>query len=739
MNDKNQEKIWVAYLATYPPRECGIATFTADLINYGDELFFGKVETKVVAMNRKGAQRPKYSSKVILEINEDKKDEYVSAALKLNAIPEVKIVSIQHEFGLFGENYGENIVIFLENIKKPVTVTFHTVLPEPEDEMKLVTAKIMSLADKIVVMTELSKKLLIETYGILSEKIQVIPHGIHPQLYSDTKMAKEKLKLENKLIITTFGLLGRGKGIEYAIEAMPMIVAKHPNVLYLILGGTHPVVLHNEGEAYRNELVEQARRLKVEDHVVFHNRYLSTEDLLLFLEATDVYLSMSQNPNQAVSGTLTYALGAGRPVISTAFMQAKEIVTPEVGVLVGFNEWESVAKETIKLFDDKEKLLNMGKTAYFRTRSMTWPNVALSYMSMFSSLLPNFTEKNKYMLPIKIEHLKKLTDDFGILQFASMNNPDPAWGYTVDDNARALIALCWYNKLEPIRENEPLISIYLDFIERAYGESNGFINYFNKEKRPHPDLNKNENLEDANARTLWALAVAGVGAIPAKDKDRAQALFKKQFILHESISSPRAAAFYIKAFAEYASSPENINEVLYHVGNYADFLVDLFKKNSDEKWQWFEDSLTYSNAVLPEALLQAYSITKNRVYFETAKASLDFLIKHSFEGDVCVPVGQAGWFKKSSQKERYDQQPEEVSALVLALNRMTSVSKEATYRDKMMLAFDWFLGNNLSKQVVYTHSTGGCYDGISEGGINLNQGAESTISYLLARLVMETS
>ena len=615
-------------------------------------------------------------------------------------------------------------------------VTFHTVLPDPAPEMKQVTERIISRAEALVVMTELSKKLLAEVYNAPAEKIHIIPHGIHPQLYAGTEIAKSKLKLENKRVLSTFGLLGKGKGIEYAIRAMPKIAEKYGDVVYLVLGGTHPVVFKNEGEAYREELVALAKELGVEEHVVFYNKYLSTEDLLLYLQATDIYLSMSQNPNQAVSGTLTYALGAGRAVISTAFLQAQEIITPEVGALVGFGDSESVAEEVIKLFDDKEKLLNMGKTAYFRTRNMTWPNVALSYMRTLAGLVPNLSDKNKSLLPVKIDYLQKLTDDFGILQFASMSNPDPGWGYTVDDNARALVAISWYNQLHPSPDNESLIHTYLQFIERAALPEGGFVNYFNKDKDPHPSLNKNENLEDANARTLWALAVASVSDIPAPDKARAHHLFKKQFSLHENVSSPRAAAFYIKAFTEYATHGEDKDEIFSRIKNYADYLVDLYKRTREDKWRWFEDGLTYSNGVLPEALLAAYGVTKHRAYFDVAKEALDFLVEHSFEGEVCVPVGQAGWFQKGYRKEKYDQQPEEVSALILALHQMVLVGGDEFYREKKKLAFDWFMGNNLSRQIVYTHFTGGCYDGINKEGINLNQGAESAISYLLARLVM---
>ncbi|OGI68370.1 hypothetical protein A2738_00585 [Candidatus Nomurabacteria bacterium RIFCSPHIGHO2_01_FULL_42_15] len=727
----------VVYVTTYPPRECGIANFSADLISYSDELFLEKVESKVVAMDVGPVTAPLYSPKVIFQIEENNKVDYISVADKLNAMPEVKMVSIQHEFGIFGENYGNNIALFLEKLEKPSAVTFHTVLPRPESGMKSVMEKIIRHSDLQIVMTELSKKLLIEIYGAKAEKIKVTPHGIHPQQYVDTLPAQKELKLENKTILATFGLLSSGKGIEYAIAALPGILEKYPNTIYLVLGQTHPVVLRREGEIYRNKLIAQAKNLGVEKNVVFVNKYLSRNDLLLYLQATDIYLALSQNPDQAVSGTLTYALGAGRAVISTAFMQAKEIVTKEVGRLVPFSDSKSIELEVLKLLENKKILENMGKSAYLYTRNMTWPNVALSYMNIFSPFLSRATEKNKFMLPVNIAHIKKMTDNFGIFQFALLSNPDPKWGYTLDDNARALVALSWYNDLYPSEEAESLINIFLKFIERSSIDTGGFVNYFNTDRNPHNELNQNENLEDSNARALWALSVASTNTKIGSVKKHASTLFQKQFKLHKKVISPRAAAFYIKAFVENLSHHENTDEARKHIEFYADFLVDMFEETSDDKWKWFEKILAYSNGILPDALLAAYSVSGNPKYFKVAKASLDFLIEQSFEGDICVPVGQGGWFKKDGKKERYDQQPEEVSALILALHKMILVEDDPIYRQKMMLAFDWFFGNNLSKQMVYTHSTGGTYDGVQEEGVNLNQGAESTIAYLLARLIME--
>lgn len=723
-------------MTTYPPRECGIATFTADLIQNFDQLFVPREETKVVAMNTDALQTYNYSKKVILQISENKSSDYLAAARKLNEMSEVKLISVQHEFGIFGADYGKNLLVFLNEIKKPVAVTLHTVLPKPNDEIKEVMRKIINRADRLIVMTNTSKELLETVYGAPTGKIAIVYHGIHPLPFTDGKAAKLALGFLNKKVLSTFGLLNRGKGIENAISALPKIIEAYPDTVYLVIGVTHPVVLRQEGEAYRNQLIAHVYQLGVQDHVIFYNEYLETDELLKFLQATDVYLSLSQNTDQAVSGTLTYALGTGRPVISTPFMQAKELITPEVGVLVDFKDSESIARETIALLGDKDRLASMSKAAYFRTRGMTWPNVALSYMREFTEMSPELAKKEKNLPAIKLGHLSRLTDDFGIYQFAILDEPDPKWGYTLDDNARALVAICWYYQLHAGVTAERLANTYLSFLERAAKSQGGFENYFTADRQVDHPRNLDENLEDSAARALWALAVTATSKLPDDLKRRAITLFGEQYDKYDKVGSPRAVAFHIKALAVWLSVEAN-EKIVALLVRYADFLLDRFNDNSTNDWQWFEQSLTYSNAVLPEALLLAFKVTGNQSYFATGKAALDFLVSQSFHGEICVPVGQSGWYKRGEKKEIYDQQPEEVSTLVQALRTMYDLNGGTFYLQKMTQAFNWFLGNNLLNQVVYSQATGGCYDGIGERQINLNQGAESTISYLSARLAVD--
>jgi len=443
----NTDKSWIVCLSTFPPRQCGIATFTADLTNAIDQMFGPSVRSKIVAMNLTEVSHFPYPNKVILQISQPCEEDYINVANKLNQLKEVKLVNIQHEFGIFGGEYGSYLLLLLKKLQKPIVTTLHTVLPAPDERMLNIVQAIMKYSKGIIVMTHSSKEILKKDYGLDPDRIQVIPHGIHNVPYRTSRHAKSIFGFSGKLILSTFGFLNPGKGVEYVIEALPPVVKKFPQVRFLIAGVTHPVVLEQEGEAYRNFLIKKVHQLGLSNCVSFFNTYFNINKLLQFLEATDIYLSPSLNPNQAVSGTLSYALGSGRPVISTAFAQAKQDITSEVGLLIDFKNPPAFTDAIIKLISDNELCLQMGKNAYFRTRHMTWENVAHSYIKYFSQFAPELTLRQRKLPPIKLEHLAKLTDNFGIIQFAKLTEPDLLFGYTLDDNARALIVVALYYKL----------------------------------------------------------------------------------------------------------------------------------------------------------------------------------------------------------------------------------------------------------------------------------------------------
>lgn len=729
-----RKKSSIVFLSTFPPRQCGIATFTNDLISSIDKIFSPNINSKIVAMNVKEARNLNYSNKVIFQINQSNKEDYIKTAKDLNSLKSIKLVSIQHEFGIFGGEYGSNLILFLKEIKKSVIVTFHSVLPCPDEKMKIVVQEIDKYSKGIVVMTNLSKEILINDYGIDAKKIRVIPHGIHSIPYTEGKKAKSIFDLSDKLVLSTFGFLSPGKGLEYVIESLPPVIEKFPNIKFIIAGITHPNVLEQEGEKYRNFLIQKVNELKLENNVYFYNEYFDIKKLLNLLEATDIYISPSLNPNQAVSGTMSYALGSGRAVISTAFSQAKEDITNDVGRLVNFKNPQAFTNAIFELISSDEIFLQMGKNAYFRTRHMTWENVAYSYMKFFSEFVPDLINVQQKFPFIKFEHLIKLTDDFGIIQFAKLTEPDLSSGYTLDDNARALIAASFYYKKTQNKFLLKLIIIYLNFIEKLIKSDGYFYNYVNAKRNIDEERNIIEDSQDPSARALYALSVVlNTEQIPIYLKEKAKNIINNSIEKNISFSSPRSIAFYIKALDCLFSVYKN-QKFFDILKQNCDKLVFLYENIHSSDWEWFENYLTYSNAVLSESLIIGYKITKYKKYLDISKKTLNFFIQNTFRDNIYIPIGQIGWFIKNETRYYFDQQPEDIASTVEALNTMFKTTNEYTYRKLANTAFNWFLGDNVLGQVVYDRTTGGCYDGIGEKFINLNQGAESTISYILARL-----
>ena len=737
MKTNKQSKSWIVYLSTFPPRQCGIATFTADLTNAIDQIFGPSIKSKIVAMNLSKVSHFPYSDKVILQINQHHKEAYINVANQLNQLKEIKLVNIQHEFGIFGGEHGSYLLLLLKKLQKPVITTLHTILPAPNKKMYHIVQAIAKYSKGIIVMTQSSKKILKNDYGLDPDRIQVIPHGIHCVPYKTSQHAKSIFGFSDKLILSTFGLLNPNKGIEYVIEALPEVVKKFPNVRFLVAGITHPIILEQTGENYRNFLIKKVHELGLNDYLSFHNTYLNLNDLFKFLEATDVYLSPSLNPNQTVSGTLSYALGSGRPVISTAFAQAKQDITSKVGILTDFKNPQAFTDAIIKLLANDRLRLQMGKNAYFRTRHMVWENVALSYLKYFSQFVPELTLGQRKLPAVKLAHLAKLTDDFGIIQFAKLSEPDLPSGYTLDDNARALVVTSLHYKKFRTHSSLKLASIYLNFLYRVAKPDGYFDNYVNSNRAIDKQRNIQESSEDSSARALYALALASTTKqFPKRFRKQAHSLFEQSFQKNIAFSSPRAIAFYIKALASFLSKRKE-PKALAVLKDYCEQLMALYEKSHSPDWKWFEHYLTYSNAILPEALILGYKITKKKKYLEVSKKSLKFLIEHTFKNNIYIPIGQSGWFPKGGTRQYFDQQPEDTAATIEALNTMFQITNRKYYKQLADIAFNWFLGDNVLGQVVYDRTTGGCYDGIGEKFINLNQGAESTVSYLLARFSFE--
>lgn len=723
------------FITTFPPRECGIATFTTDLTNAIKNQMDSSIEIEIYALDA-ACQNLVYPKDVKYVLDTNQPTQYIEIAKKINGDRKVRAVMVEHEFGLFGGEYGDYLLHLLENLEKPFIITFHSVLPYPDNKRQLTVKGITEKAKSILVMTHASREILIADYQIPEAKIRVVPHGTHHFLWKDKEKTKERFKIKHRKVLATFGLLGRNKSIETAIDALPEIKKQFPNVLYLILGRTHPCLLKEEGESYREFLEDKIKRQGLVENIQFVNRFLELDELLDYLSITDIYLFTSKDPNQAVSGTFAYAMSCACPIISTPIPYARELLTEDTGILVDFEQPGQIAKATIRLLSDQQLREGMGSNAFHKTRFTIWENVANKTMELFRPYIEpiNF----RYRLPpINLRHVERLSSERGIIQFSKIDYPDFDSGYTLDDNARALIALTSNFELTGETSDLKLIRIYLDFIEFCQKTDGSFVNYV--EYNGNASIQNNSvNLDDSNGRAIWALGFfLSKGIFDKQLTDKAQKCFKKALKHLRRIKSPRAMAFVIKGLYYYGIN-ENDQDIKKVINVFAERMLESYNKIADKNWHWFEEYLTYANALLPEAMLFAWKTTGNIKYRIIAMATFDFLLSTIFkEGQIKV-ISNSGWFHKMRKpNEGFGEQPIDVAYTILALDLFYSETKESQYINKLYIAFDWFLGLNHLNQVIYNRVTGGCYDGLEKDSVNLNQGAESTISYLLSRLTIE--
>jgi len=725
------ESNWILYMATYPPRECGIATFTKDLITAMDKKFAPFLKSKILVINRNNNGINYENNKdVLFDITDNDISAYKKVAKRVNEIDSIKLINIQHEFGIFGGEYGNYLLKFLEVVKKPVVISFHTVIPNPDDKLKKIVRKLAKKSSFLVVMTNKGIDILRKDYKIKKE-IFLIHHGT-PSVSFDTSI-KEKtvMGIADKIVLSTFGLINSGKGYEYVIESLIEVVKKYPNILLLIIGETHPVVRKQEGEKYRNFLEEKVKECKLEKYVKFYNRYMTLEEIVKFLLATDIYICSNQNPNQIVSGTLAYAIACGRAIISTPYTYAKDMIIPGRGLLVKFRDYISYTNAIMKILSNPLLREKMEINNYSFSRRMIWPNVAISHYNVFKRVIPDLEKYEMSYPEINFDHIKNLTDDFGIIQFANYAKPDKSSGYTLDDNARALIACTLYFKLFKDNTKLKLMKIYLNFIKYVHKKDNKLYNIVNYEKV----VNLEHWSEDAHGRAMMALGyLIAPTNIPSELRVEAERIFENAKKIVDQIRSPRAVSFILIGLYFY-----NVikNSEVIRIKKLADYLTQLYKDCNSEKWHWFENYLTYSNSKLPEALFFCYKTTKDDRYLLIAKESLDFLISLTFKDGKFAPIGQNGWYHKNGHNASHDQQPVDAASMVQTLSVAYDITKENRYMKLAIEVFHWFLGKNSLNQEVYNTLTGGCHDGIGENSLNMNQGAESSISYLLARLSLQ--
>ena len=730
----------VLMLTTYPPRECGIATYSQDLKKSVEGVFGATCTIEICAL---------YNEKHPLEgadhfnfrLNTDNPESYETLASQINSDSTIKLVYIQHEFGLYN-GCSHVFIEFLEAIKKPVLVAFHTVIPNPNPEFIKHVSAISSAATGLTVMTATSKQILTDSYGIEPSKIEIIPHGTHLIRHKNKAKLKSKYGLQGKTVLSTFGLLGPGKSIETTLEALPEICIDFPNVRFLVLGKTHPTLIKNEGEVYREFLEDKIQQLHLGDHVIFVNEFLPLDTLLEYLQLTDIYLFTSKDPNQAVSGTFSYAMSCGCPILSTPIPHAKEFLSENKGLLFDFENSAMLARHLRTLLNDKQYRKNLGLNGLHASASTSWQNSALSHGHLFETYAKDLTLD--YKKPeLQLDHLFRMTTDMGIIQFAQLNQPDLESGYTLDDNARALIVMCEQFKLTHDEALLPHLVIYLSFIINCQRHNGRFFNYVNKNAEFTPQ-NDTVNLEDANGRGIWALGhlLQIADLLPPSYVyliNRTKECLDEFLPNAIRFNSPRAMAFIIKGLAasNLATTDTLYAETVYDLGVK---LMKMYKHESRQNWKWFEPYLTYGNSVLPEAIFELYKLTEIEEFKIMAYESFNFLLEHLFINDEFRVISNQTWFLRGDSLKNSSlggQQPIDVAYTILALKNFHQTFSNEGYDEKMEVAFSWFLGNNHLKRIIYNPCTTGCFDGLELNNVNLNQGAESTISYLMARQAFE--
>lgn len=731
----------IGFVGNYLPRRCGIATFTTDLCE-AIATKYSNVSCIALPVNDIEAGYA-YPSRVRFELAEKDIDSYRRAADFLN-INGVDLVSLQHEYGIFGGKEGSHILALLRELRMPLVSTLHTILKDPTPVQRRVLQEVTALSDRVVVMSERGVDFLQEVYGVPREKIDFIPHGIPDVSFVDPSFHKDLFGVEGKMVVLSFGLLAANKGLETVIAALPAIVERYPNVVYIIVGATHPHVLRRDGETYRLSLQRLAQELGVAANVIFYNRFVSLEELVEFISAADIYITPYLDPAQITSGTLAYTVGAGKAVISTPYWYAEELLAEGRGALVPFRDAAAIAGQVVDLLDNESERHAMRKRAYLFGRAMIWPQVAQRYMESFerarterrsfvpSTLAVRPLDQRPHDLPLlKLDHLRRLTDDTGIIQHARFTIPNYHEGYSIDDNARALIVSTHLMELDLGNgEATDLISRYLAYIAYAFNPDNGrFRNFMNYHRQWLEEFGS----DDSHGRTLWALGtVLGRTNTPAL-QNMAGWLFEQALPAIVATTSPRAWAFTLIGIHEYLRRFDGDRRASKVRDELAGRLLALYQDNRSDAWRWYEAELSYCNAVLPHAMLMCGQWIPDQAMTEAGLESLSWLAdlqRTDAERGHFIPIGSNGFYKRDGERARFDQQPVEAQTMASAcLEAYRSTGDERWYKEARR-AFEWFLGRNDLNLPLYDPTMGGCRDGLHPDRPNENQGAESTLAFL---------
>ena len=743
----------IAVIGNYLPRQCGIATFTTDLCS-AIAAEYGAARLLALPVNDT-EEGYDYPPRVRWSLAQDNVKSYEEAAAFLN-FNNIDMVCLQHEYGIFGGPAGSHILHLLRGLKMPVVTTLHTVLREPDPDQLLVMEEISELSDRLVLMSQLSSQFLQEIFKVPGSKIDMVPHGVPDLPFLDPNFYKDRFGVEGKAVLVTFGLLSPNKGIENVIQALPQILSKHKNVAYIVAGATHPHILRREGEKYRASLQALAKEMGVESQVIFHNRFVSTEEMVEFIGAADIYITPYRHEAQVVSGTLAYALGAGKAVISTPYWHAIELLDDRRGALVPFQNSEAIAQKTIELLDTPAIRHAMRKRAYLFAREMIWKRVAQGYMECFARVRSDRMEKPRVQfsarlierslgeLPeLKLNHFHRMTDDTGMLQHSIFTIPNRREGYTTDDNARALIFAVLLGQVEKHRSGEVSRSTessalrYAAFLEHAFNPAKGrFKNFLRYDRR----WNEPVGSEDSHGRALWAL-----GTVLGRSQDQglrgaAGRLFEFSLPAVLEFNSPRAWAYALLGIQEYLDSYPGDRDAQKVRASLSRRLLEMYESIRRPDWKWFENVVAYANARLPQALLVVGSACSDDRMISAGLESLDWLSQTQrceINGHF-VPIGSQGFYHQNGEKARFDQQPIEAAGAVSACLQACRVTGDERWRKEAWSAFNWFLGDNDLQLPLYDSATGGCRDGLHPDRANENQGAESALSFLMALVEMQS-
>ena len=729
----------IAFIGNYLPRQCGIATFTTDLCEAIAAESAGATCIALPVNDIEGGYA--YPPRVRFELAEKDIDSYRRAADFLN-INSVDLVSLQFEYGIFGGRAGSHILALLRELRMPIVTTLHTILHDPDAHQRRVLEEVAALSDRLVVMSERGATFLRDVYRVAPDKIDVIPHGIPDLPFVDPEFHKDLFGVEGKVVVLSFGLLSANKGIENVISALPAILAKHPNVVYFIVGATHPHVKQQDGETYRLSLQWLAQEKGVEGQVIFYNQFVTLEELVEFIGATDIYITPYMNPAQIVSGTLAYTLGAGKAVVSTPYWYAEEMLADERGVLVPFRDPPALAAAVVDLLDNEAKRHAIRKRAYMFGREMIWPQVARRYLECFTRAraerrhfaptefaVKPLAKRSGDLPPLKLDHLRRMTDDTGMFQHAIFTVPNYREGYTVDDNARALMVSVLVEELGH-SDGVDLTSRYLSFIGYAFNdETKRFRNFMDYQR----NWLESSGSDDSHGRTLWALGtLLGRSNTPGL-QSLAGWLFEQALPSILPTTSPRAWAFALIGIHEYLRRYDGDRRASQVREELAQRLCASYQANRSEEWHWFEESLSYCNAALPHALLVSGQWMANGAMNDIAFESLAWLVdiqRDRANGGHFVPIGSNGFYQRGGERARFDQQPVEAQTTISACLEAYRITGDKNWHREARRAFDWFLGRNDLGLPIYDPTTGGCRDGLHADRPNENQGAESSLAFL---------